>query len=103
MHSRRYLADRDAPQICWLPRVSHLGLKLLTRPADTGTMEQAAAPVLSLTCPRCRDRFPSALRMDPEAFEKAQVAPTVERCKLCGWASRYERRDYYFAPISESA
>jgi hypothetical protein len=34
--------------------------------------------------------------MDEVTFERSQVGPMVERCPGCGWASRYERRDYYF-------
>ena len=65
-------------------------------------MEQEAAPVLCLTCPQCRATFPSALRVGPEVFERMTVRPTIERCRACGYASRYERRDYYF-DVPESA
>lgn len=78
-----------------------MGIKAVTRPADTGNMERAATSVLTLTCPRCRTRFPSMLRMDERTFEESHVGPIVERCPSCGWASRYERRDYYF--LEESA
>ena len=76
------------------------GLKVVTRPADSGVMEQAAAPVLSLTCPSCRGSFPSALRVGPKTFDAMALDVMVERCSSCGWASQYERRDYYFRPAS---
>jgi len=60
-------------------------------------MEQAAAPVLSLTCPKCRVSFPSSLRVDRPTFEAMRMAPMIERCTSCGYASRYEARDFYFA------
>ena len=34
--------------------------------------------------------------MDPGTFEGVVLTTRFERCLSCGYASRYERRDYYF-------
>ena len=36
------------------------------------------------------------LGVDEEMFGQMHIAGMVERCRSCGYASRYERRDYYF-------
>jgi hypothetical protein len=56
----------------------------------------AGLTTLTLSCPRCRERFPSVLGVDEPTFETMTVDRVVERCPDCGHVSRFEKRDYYF-------
>jgi hypothetical protein len=52
---------------------------------------------LSLTCPHCGQRFPSAMQPDAETFSKMRVHRLVECCRACGHTSRFEKSDYYYS------
>jgi hypothetical protein len=51
----------------------------------------------------CHTRFDSALQMDEATFAEVRMVSMIERCASCRFASKYQRDDYYFAPVSESA
>ena len=65
------------------------------RPADIAGMEHGV--VLTLTCPRCGEGFPSAMQMDPLTFDGIRLASMIERCSACTHAFRFEKGDYFFA------
>jgi hypothetical protein len=54
---------------------------------------------LMLNCPHCRQAFPSAIRIDREAWEGMRAdLRVIERCAHCGWSSAFSRTDYLFGP-----
>ena len=77
-----------------------LGAHVGPRPADNAGLEQGA--VLTLTCPRCGEGFPSAMQMDPRTFEEIRVANLLERCPECSRVSRFNKPDYLFRAPGES-
>jgi hypothetical protein len=36
------------------------------------------------------------MRLDPETFDQIVLTPRPEKCKACGYISRFEKRDYHF-------
>ena len=72
-----------------------LGAHVGPRPADNAGLEQGA--VLTLTCPRCGEGFPSAMQMDPLTFDAIRLESMIEQCSACVHAFRFEKDDYFFA------
>jgi len=54
-------------------------------------------PVLTTTCPNCREAFSSAIQFDPERWSAVSLHKgMVERCPCCRASSMFMKRDYYF-------
>ena len=53
--------------------------------------------ILTLTCPRCGEGFPSATQMDPLTFDAIRLESMIERCSACAHAFLFEKDDYFFA------
>lgn len=51
---------------------------------------------LSLSCPSCGERFPSALPLDEATFVKVRLIDHAESCRNCGHTQSFTKGDYYF-------
>ena len=54
--------------------------------------------VLTLICPYCGKRFPSAMQLDPPTFAVIRLKSMWEHCSVCGRAWRFGKDDYLFVP-----
>ena len=90
--------DREGSFGC--PRRAPSLLNPTCEPTDNGEMEPGA--ILTLTCPRCGEGFPSAMQMDPLTFDAIRLESMIERCSACAHAFRFGRVDYFFAVVGLS-
>ena len=54
------------------------------------TTEMEPGAILTLTCPRCGEGFPSAMQMDPLTFDAMRLESMIEPCSVCAHAFRFE-------------